>query len=93
MADADEQLRRIARARGRIAGALTAAMVVLYFGFISLIAFNPALLGRRIGSGMSVGILAGALVIVISWLLTLVYVRWTNTHYDAAIKALGERKS
>jgi uncharacterized membrane protein (DUF485 family) len=88
-----ERLRVLARARGRIAGILTVAMIVVYFGFIALIAFNPALLARKIGPGLSLGIVMGALVIVVSWLLTWVYVRWANKHYDAQLKAIGEAKS
>ena len=87
-----ERLRALARTRGRLATVLTVTMIVVYFGFIALIAFNGALLGRRIGSGLSLGILLGALVIVISWLLTWFYVRWANTHYDAELKAIGEGK-
>lgn len=87
-----EQLQALARARGRIAIVLTAAMIVVYFGFIALIAFNPALLARRVTTGLSLGILLGALVIVVSWLLTWFYVRWANAHYDTALKALGESK-
>ena len=82
----EEKLRALTRARGRIAGALTAAMILLYFGFIGLIAFNKALLGRPIMAGLSLGILLGALVIVFSWVLTWVYVRWANAHYDTALK-------
>jgi len=85
----EAQLRALARARGRIAIALTATMMVVYFGFIALIAFNPALLARKIGDGLSLGILLGALVIVASWLLTWIYVRWANAHYDTAIRAMG----
>ena len=90
--DAADKLRALARARTRIAVALTAVMIVVYFGFIALIAFDPALLGRRVTTGLSLGILLGALVIVVSWLLTWVYVRWANAHYDTALKALGDRK-
>lgn len=82
------RLRALARARSRIAGVLTAVMIVLYFGFIALIAFNPALMGRRIGTGLSLGILLGAMVIVVSWLLTWYYVRWANRHYDAELKSI-----
>jgi uncharacterized membrane protein (DUF485 family) len=32
--------------------------------------------------GLSLGILLGALVIIASWLLTWIYVRWANVHYD-----------
>ena len=90
MADTDERLRAVARARTRIAAALTMAMIVLYFGFVALIAFSPSLLARKLSSGMSLGILLGAMVIVVSWLLTWVYVRWANAHYDTAIRAIGD---
>ena len=82
----EEKLRALTRARGRIAGALTAAMILLYFGFIGLIAFDKSLLARPVTPGLSLGILLGALVIVISWLLTWVYVRWANAHYDTALE-------
>ena len=78
-------LQQLARARARIATILTLAMIVLYFGFVTLIAFDKPLMGKLITRGLSVGILLGALVIVGSWLLTWVYVRWANTHYDAAV--------
>ena len=87
-----DRLRTLARKRGRLASALTAAMIILYFGFIALIAFDPALMGRRIGQGLSLGIVFGAMVIVISWLLTWFYVRWANNHYDVELKAIGEVK-
>ena len=83
-----EQVRAVDAARWRIAIALTAAMMVLYFGFILLIAFNKPFLATLIVPGLSVGILFGALVIVSSWVLIWVYVRWANTHYDAAVDAI-----
>ena len=82
-------LRELGRRRWRIAIGLTAAMVVLYFGFIALIAFNKPLLATRVTEGLSLGILLGALVIVVSWLLTWVYVRWANAHYDTALESIG----
>ena len=36
--------------------------------------------------GLSLGILLGALVIVAAWVLIWIYVRWANTHYDAAVQ-------
>ncbi|HEX7939493.1 MAG TPA: DUF485 domain-containing protein [Gemmatimonadaceae bacterium] len=87
-----DRLRALARTRGRLATVLTITMIVVYFGFIALIAFDGALLGRKVGSGLSLGIILGALVIVTSWLLTWFYVRWANTHYDAELKAIGEAK-
>ena len=80
--DKDARLRALAARRTRLAVSLTIAMIVLYFGFILLIAYDKALMGSLLGPGLSVGILAGALVIVVSWLLTFAYVRWANDHYD-----------
>ena len=65
----------------------------MYFGFILLVAYNKPLLGRIVVPGLSLGILLGALVIVAAWVLIWIYVRWANTHYDAAIDALRGRIS
>lgn len=86
----DEQVAALTRRRGRVAGALTAIAIVIYFGFILMIAYAKPLLAVQIRPGLSVGILLGALVIASSWLLTLGYVRWANRHVDAALDALRE---
>jgi uncharacterized membrane protein (DUF485 family) len=83
-----DDLRRLDAARRRVAGTLTITMMVLYFGFILLIAYRKALLTTTIAPGLSVGILLGALVIVAAWVLIWVYVRWANRHYDTAIAGL-----
>jgi uncharacterized membrane protein (DUF485 family) len=86
----DPRLATLAAARWRIAMALTAAMVVMYFGFILLVAYAPERLGRQLVPGLSLGILLGAMVIVVSWLLTWVYVRWANSHYDVGMDSLRD---
>lgn len=87
-----DDLRALDAARWRVAIALTAAMMVLYFGFILLVAFNKPLLTRLIAPGLSLGILLGALVIVAAWVLIWIYVRWANRHYDIAIEAMRRRR-
>jgi uncharacterized membrane protein (DUF485 family) len=86
--DARTAIASLGAARWRVALALTAAMMVLYFGFILLVAFNKPLLGRQLTNGLSLGILLGALVIVASWVLIWVYTRWANTHYDREVTRL-----
>jgi uncharacterized membrane protein (DUF485 family) len=81
-------LEAVSAARWRIAISLTVAMMVAYFGFILLVAFNKPLLGNLVTRGLSVGVLLGALVIVVAWALTWIYIRWANTHYDAALRGL-----
>ncbi len=85
-----DRLRAVARTRWRLAGALTAAMVATYFGFLALVAWAPRLLARRLAPGLSRGVLLGALVIVVAWLLTWVYVRWANRVYDPMVAAERE---
>ena len=81
-------LEAVSAARWRIAISLTIAMMVVYFGFILLVAFNKPLLGTILTRGLSLGMLLGALVIVVAWALIWIYVRWANTHYDSSVQGL-----
>ncbi len=76
---------KLAAERWRFSLWLTVAMMLIYFGFILLIAYNKPLLGTLIAPGLSLGILLGALVIVAAWVLIYIYVRWTNNHFDKKI--------
>ena len=85
MSDTHTRLTRVAAARWRLALLLTATMTVVYVGFILLIAFNKPLLATVLMPGLSLGILLGVLVIITAWALILIYVKWTNDHYDGAV--------
>ena len=86
------QVRELDAARWRVALLLTAAMVVLYFGFVLLVAYGRPLLAIQVVPGLTLGILLGAVVIVASWLLTWVYVRWAAKHYDPRVAALSREE-
>jgi uncharacterized membrane protein (DUF485 family) len=63
---------------------LTLAMLVVYYGFILLVAFNKPLLASRIGEGvMTLGMPIGLGVIVFTIVITAVYVRRANSEFDA----------
>ena len=69
--------------RSRFGWMLTLAMLVVYYGFILLIAFRKDLLSVRIGEGvMTWGIPIGFGVIVFTILITGVYVRRANSEFD-----------
>ena len=85
------ELAALDAARWRMALSLTAVAVAIYFGFILLVAYGKPLLARLIVPGLSVGIALGSFVIVSSWVLIWIYVRWANRHYDAAIDRLRVR--
>lgn len=88
MQDHDAALKRLAGTRWRIAILLTVAMLIVYFGFIALTALGKGLMGTQIGSGLSVGIVLGAVVIVAAFALTGIYVRWANAHYDPELRQI-----
>ena len=81
-----EALRALARKRWRVALGLTALMVLVYFGFVLLVAWDKPFMGRLLGPGLSIGIVLGALVIVAAWILTWTYVRWANRVYDPELE-------
>jgi uncharacterized membrane protein (DUF485 family) len=68
--------------RWRISLVLTAALFVLYYGYILLIALNKPFVSTRLGGITPIGIPLGAAVIVGSWALTAVYIAWANRVYD-----------
>ena len=62
---------------------LTLAMMLVYYGFILLVAFNKPFLSQRLGAGvMTVGIPLGFGVIVFTVIITAYYVRRANSEFD-----------
>ena len=62
---------------------LTLLMLLVYYGYIGLIAFDKELLARPLGSGVTtLGIPIGIGVIVFTVLITGFYVRRANSEYD-----------
>ncbi|MEN3374195.1 DUF485 domain-containing protein [Dechloromonas sp. ZS-1] len=64
---------------------MTVLMLVVYYGFISLIAFNKAFLAQPLGATgvTTVGIPIGVGVILFTIIITGIYVRRANTEFDA----------
>ncbi len=72
----------LVRQRNALARTLTITMLVIYFGFILLVAFAPGLLAVKIGTVTTIGIPLGLLVIVSAFVLTGIYVAKANTSFD-----------
>ena len=85
MTTIDPTVHAIAAKRWKIALTLSALMLVIYFGFILLVAFGRSFLSILLVPGLSVGILLGALTIVSCWVLCLIYVAWANRGYDEEV--------
>ncbi|HAI05337.1 MULTISPECIES: DUF485 domain-containing protein [Pantoea] len=86
----------LVRKRQAFATLLSLIMLVLYVGFILLIAFAPGWLGTPLHPGTNVtrGIPIGVGLIVMSFVLTGIYVWRANGEFDRLTKAiLSEVKS
>ncbi len=63
---------------------LTLAMMVVYYGFIVLVAFNKPFLAQKLGTGVTtLGMPIGFGVIVFTVVITAIYVRRANSEFDA----------
>lgn len=86
---AHPKYQELVRRRTRFGWLLTSIMLIVYFGYVLLIAFDKELLARPIGEGVtSVGIPLGFGVIVLGVVLTAVYVRRANSEYDPLLAAV-----
>ena len=76
--------------RSRFGWWLAAAMMVVYYGFIVLVAFDKELLFRRLGAGVTtLGMPIGLAVIVFTVLITGIYVRRANSEYDSLTEQIA----
>ncbi|MDO8787365.1 MAG: DUF485 domain-containing protein [Sulfuritalea sp.] len=73
------------RMRNNYSYVLSAMMLIAYFGYILLIAFDKQLLATKMAAGatMSVGIPMGVGVLVFTIVITAIYVRRANSEFDA----------
>jgi uncharacterized membrane protein (DUF485 family) len=89
----DPEFKALASQKNTVSLILTLVELVLYFGFIALIAYNKPFLSTKIadGSAITVGIPIAVGVIFLSWVLTGVYIVWANTTYDEMVKRVKKR--
>lgn len=63
---------------------LSILMLTIYYGFILLLAFSPATLGKPLSPNgvMTLGIPVGIAIIISAFALTGIYVRKANSEFD-----------
>lgn len=87
----DPEFKALTSQKNRISLILTLCEMVLFFGFVALIAFQKPFLGTKISGAITIGIPIAVGAIVLSWVFTGVYVYWANTKYDAMVRRIRER--
>lgn len=68
---------------------LTILMMIAYYGFILLVAFNKPLLASKVGAGViTLGMPIGIGVIIFTIIITNIYVRRANSEFDDLTAAI-----
>ena len=81
--EANPKYHELRRKRNSFGWLLTIIMMMVYYGYIALIAFNKPFLAQPMGAGVtSVGIPIGMGVIIFTIVITGIYVRRANGEYD-----------
>lgn len=87
----DPEFKKLTRQKNRVSLILTIVEMIIFFGFITLLAFYKPFLGTKISGAITIGIPIAIGAIIISWVLTGVYVFWANTKYDAMVRNVRDR--
>ncbi len=71
--------------RSRFAWMLAAIVLIMFYGFVMVVAFNPASLGQPVseGSMLTVGVAVELFMFIFFWSLTAVYVKRANSEFDS----------
>lgn len=87
----DPNYQRLRSRRNRLGWTLTLLMMIVYYGFIILVAFDKSFLAQRMGEGvMTIGIPIGFGVIVFTIVITAYYVQRANAEFDSLSDAVAK---
>lgn len=77
------EYQQLIKERTGLAWKLSIAMLIVYYGYILLLAFDPAFFTAIIsGQYISIGFPVGVAIIIFAFLLTGYYVRKANSDFD-----------
>ncbi|WP_028455523.1 DUF485 domain-containing protein [Chitinilyticum litopenaei] len=86
------KFRELVHKKGGFSWMLAIVMLVIYYGFILVIAFSPATLGTPLSAGSvtTVGIPVGILIILSAFVITGIYARRANSEFDRLTREVVE---
>jgi len=88
------QYQQLIKARNALGWSLTLLVFAAYYSFILIVAFDKSLFATPIAAGMTTtwGIPLGIGIILLTVLLTAIYVRKANSQFDPALKQILEKE-
>ncbi|QMU28105.1 DUF485 domain-containing protein [Adhaeribacter radiodurans] len=85
------EFKRLVSKRWSVSLLLTITILVIYIGFLLVVAFDKELLATKIGSYLPLALPIGFGIIVTAWLLTGIYVFWANNTYDTEVQEIKNK--
>ena len=86
--DQTPEFKALVTRRWTVALVLTFFTFITYYGFIITVGVSKATMSIKIGTVTTLGIPVAVGVIVISFILTLIYVLWANKTYDSMVSSI-----
>ena len=86
--ESDPNYLRLVKERKSFGWTLTIIMLVLYYGYIALVAFDPTMIAAKLSGSITIGIVLGVALILAAIILTGIYVLRANSVYDDLTKAI-----
>ena len=84
----DPNYQALVKERSAFGWTLAILMLVLYYSYIAVVAFAPSVIAIKVTGTITVGIFLGAGLILVSILLTGIYVARANSRYDDLTRAI-----
>ena len=92
--EANPKYHRLLHVRRSFSIVMTVLVMLVYYGYIALIAFNKPFLAQPIGAGVTtLGIPIGMGVIIFTIVITGIYVRRANDEFDRLTKEIMQEVS
>ncbi len=86
--EADPNYQKLVSERRAFGWTLAIITLLLYYGYIAIVAFAPGLIGTKVAGEITVGIIMGVALILLSIILTGIYVLRANSEYDDLTNAI-----
>jgi uncharacterized membrane protein (DUF485 family) len=87
--EADPNYQKLVSERKSFGWTLAIITLVIYYGYIAIVAFAPDIIAQKVFGDITVGIIMGLAIILASILLTGIYVIRANSQYDDLTAAIA----
>ena len=86
--EADPNYQKLVSERKSFGWTLAIITLVIYYGYIAIVAFAPDIIAQKVFGDITIGIILGLAIILASILLTGIYVIRANSEYDDLTNAI-----